>query len=81
VAKAEVLTWFAILVAVNLQTSYLTPPFGITLFYMKAIVPPQIRMQDLIRGVVPFVMLQVIGLATCIAWPELVLWLPRKLLS
>src|SRR5688572_12773437 len=81
VPKAEVLVWFAILVAVNLQTSYLTPPFGITLFYMKAIVPPQIRMQDLIRGVVPFVMLQVIGLATCIAWPELVLWLPRKLLS
>ena len=49
------LTWFAILVAVNLQTSYLTPPFGITLFYMKAIGPPEIRMQDLIRGVVPFV--------------------------
>ena len=81
VAKADVLVWFAILVAVNLQTSYLTPPFGITLFYMKAIVPPQVRMQDLIRGVVPFVTLQVVGLTLCIAFPEIVLWLPRKLLD
>lgn len=81
VAKADVLVWFAILVAVNLQTSYLTPPFGITLFYMKAIVPPGVRMQDLIRGVVPFVTLQLAGLALCIAFPEIVLWLPRKLLD
>lgn len=48
---------------------------------MKAIVPPQVRMQDLIRGVVPFVTLQIIGLILCIAFPEIVLWLPRKLLS
>ena len=81
VVKKEILVWFAILVAVNLQTSYLTPPFGITLFYMKAIVPPHIRMQDLIRGVVPFVAMQLVGLATCIAFPEIVLWLPRRLLG
>ena len=81
VAKSDVLIWFAILVAVNLQTSYLTPPFGITLFYMKSIVPPQVRMQDLMRGVVPFVTLQAIGLLICIAFPQIVLWLPRKLLD
>jgi tripartite ATP-independent transporter DctM subunit len=81
VVKKEILVWFAILVAVNLQTSYLTPPFGITLFYMKAIVPSHIRMQHLIRGVLPFVALQLVGLGTCIAFPEIVLWLPRRLLG
>ena len=81
VIQKEMLVWFAILVAVNLQTSYLTPPFGITLFYMKAIVPPEVRMQDLIRGVVPFVALQLVGLTVCIVFPEIVLWLPRVLLG
>ncbi|MEO8187276.1 MAG: TRAP transporter large permease subunit [Burkholderiaceae bacterium] len=81
VPKAEVLLWFAILVAVNLQTSYLTPPFGITLFYMKAIVPPSVRMQDIIKGIVPFVVLQIIGLILVIAFPEIALWFPRLLLE
>ena len=61
VAKAELLPWFAILLAVNLQTSFLTPPFGITLFYMKRMAP-SIPMQALYRGIVPFVALQLIGL-------------------
>ncbi len=81
VPKTEVLLWFAMLVAINLQTSYLTPPFGITLFYMKAIVPPSVRMQDIIKGIVPFVALQIIGLVLVIAYPEIALWFPRKLLD
>jgi tripartite ATP-independent transporter DctM subunit len=81
VLKPEVLAWFAILVAVNLQTSYLTPPFGITLFYMKAIVPPDVKMQHIIRGIIPFVILQVIGLVLCIIFPMIALWLPRVLLD
>jgi tripartite ATP-independent transporter DctM subunit len=72
------LTWFIILMSVNLQTSFLTPPFGFTLFYMKGTVPPSITMAHIYRGIIPFVILQVIGLVICIAFPELALWLPRK---
>jgi TRAP-type mannitol/chloroaromatic compound transport system permease large subunit len=80
VAKAELLPWFAILLAVNLQTSFLTPPFGITLFYMKG-VAPSIPMQALYRGIVPFVVLQLIGLLAVVVFPEIALWLPRTLLD
>ena len=72
------LTWFIILMSVNLQTSFLTPPFGFTLFYMKGTVPPSITMAHIYRGIIPFVILQVIGLALAMAFPELALWLPRK---
>jgi tripartite ATP-independent transporter DctM subunit len=72
------LTWFIILMSVNLQTSFLTPPFGFTLFYMKGTVPPSITMAHIYRGIVPFVILQVIGLSVAMAFPELALWLPRK---
>jgi tripartite ATP-independent transporter DctM subunit len=71
-------TWFIILMSVNLQTSFLTPPFGFTLFYMKGTVPPPITMQHIYRGIIPFVVLQLIGLALTMAFPELALWLPRK---
>lgn len=69
--------WITILIAVNLQTSFLTPPFGFTLFYMKGTVPPQVSLVDIYQGIIPFVALQLIGLALCIAFPEIVLWLPR----
>jgi TRAP-type mannitol/chloroaromatic compound transport system permease large subunit len=72
------LTWFIILMSVNLQTSFLTPPFGFTLFYMKGIVPPSITMGHIYRGIVPFVILQVLGLAIALALPEIALWLPRR---
>jgi tripartite ATP-independent transporter DctM subunit len=72
------LTWFIILMSVNLQTSFLTPPFGFTLFYMKGTVPPSITMAHIYRGIIPFVILQIIGLALAMAFPELALWLPRK---
>ncbi|MBM3523747.1 MAG: TRAP transporter large permease subunit, partial [Alphaproteobacteria bacterium] len=70
--------WFAILVAVNLQTAFLTPPFGFALFYMKGTVPPEVRMQHIYRGIVPFVMLQLMAVALCMIFPEIVLWLPRR---
>jgi len=71
------LTWFVIMMSVNLQTSFLTPPFGFTLFYMKGTVPPSITMGDIYRGIVPFVILQLVGLLLIIAFPQLALWLPR----
>ena len=71
------LTWFVIMMSVNLQTSFLTPPFGFTLFYMKGTVPPGVTMAHIYRGIVPFVILQLIGLTLTIAFPDLALWLPR----
>ena len=71
------LTWFVVMMSVNLQTSFLTPPFGFTLFYMKGTVPPSINMGHIYRGIIPFVVLQVIGLALIIMFPQLALWLPR----
>ncbi|MGH7265344.1 MAG: TRAP transporter large permease [Candidatus Rokuibacteriota bacterium] len=69
--------WFATLVSVNLQTAFMTPPFGGTLFYMKGTVPPDVPITDVYRGMTPFVLLQVVGLVLCIAFPEIALWLPR----
>ncbi len=79
VAPIDFVPWFAILCAVNLQTSFLTPPFGFTLFYMKGTVPPSVTMSDIYRGIVPFVMLQLTGLALCVAFPGIAMWLPRYL--
>ena len=71
------LTWFIIMMSVNLQTSFLTPPFGFTLFYMKGTVPPSITMAHIYRGIIPFVLLQIAGLVLVVMFPELALWLPR----
>ena len=79
--EAQVIYWFAILVAVNLQTSFLTPPFGFALFYMKGVAPAEVKMQEIYRGIVPFIALQLIGLAIVIYWPQLALWLPNKMLQ
>ena len=73
------LLWFAILIAVNLQTSFLTPPFGFSLFYLKAVSPPSIHMGMIYRGVVPFVSLQVLALILLITFPQITLWLPNYL--
>jgi len=70
------LMWFAVLIAMNLQTSFLTPPFGFSLFYLKAAAPPGIRMQQVYRGIIPFVIIQVLTLIVLILFPELTLWLP-----
>ena len=69
--------WFAMLVAINLQTSFLTPPFGFALFYLKGVAPPNVQLGHLYRGIIPFVILQLIGLAIVFLFPELVTWLPK----
>ena len=75
---AAFLPWLLVVMAVNLQTSFLTPPFGFALFFMKGSVPPSVSMSHIYRGITPFVILQLVVLCTCIAFPELVLWLPRQ---
>jgi tripartite ATP-independent transporter DctM subunit len=76
-SNAALMTWFGTLVAVNLQTAFMTPPFGATLFYMKGTVPPGVSMQEIFRAMYPFVALQVLGLLLCIWFPGISLWLPR----
>ncbi len=71
--------WLAILIAVNLQTSFLTPPFGFSLFYLKGVTPPEISTMDIYRGIIPFVIIQIIGLLIICLFPETVTWLPRFL--
>jgi tripartite ATP-independent transporter DctM subunit len=71
------MAWFGTLVAVNLQTAFMTPPFGATLFYMKGTAPPGVTMTDVYRAMYPFVMLQLMGLVLCIYFPSIVLWLPN----
>jgi tripartite ATP-independent transporter DctM subunit len=75
--KQVVLAWFAILMAINMQSAFLTPPFGFALFYMKGAVPAGVTMGHIYRGIVPFVVIQMVGVALCIIFPTLVLWLPR----
>lgn len=71
--------WFSLLMCVNLQASFLTPPFGYALFYFKGVAPPEVSMLDIYKGIIPFVVLQGIGLLLCALFPEIVLWLPAKL--
>ncbi len=68
--------WLAVLIAVNLQTSFLTPPFGFSLFYLKGVTPPEIETMDIYKGIIPFVIIQIIGLLIICIFPETVTWLP-----
>lgn len=72
------LVWFTVLFAVCLQTSFLTPPVGFALFYLKGVAPPGVDVLTIYRGVVPFVALQIVGMALIFLWPELVTWLPAR---
>jgi tripartite ATP-independent transporter DctM subunit len=69
--------WFCILIAVNLQTSFMTPPFGFSLFYLKAVTPPEISTGHIYKGIIPFVIVQIIGLAIVVLFPQLATWLPK----
>jgi tripartite ATP-independent transporter DctM subunit len=73
--------WFGVLFIVNLEMSYLTPPFGYNLFYMKSIAPEGVTMTDIYRSVTPFVALQGLGLALCMIFPEIITWLPGKMIG
>ncbi|MGH1362941.1 MAG: TRAP transporter large permease [Calditrichia bacterium] len=75
------LLWLGILVAMNLQTSFLTPPFGFALFYLKGVAPPEVKTQHIYRGIMPFIVIQLIGLAVVIFFPELATWLPKYLVN
>ncbi len=73
------LVWFAILMAINLQTSFLTPPFGYALFYLKGVTDSSVKITTIYRSIVPYVLLQMTGLILCIVFPAIILWLPGLL--
>jgi len=70
--------WFAILMSVNLQTSFLTPPFGFALFYMKGAAPDGVTIESIYKGIIPFVLLQLLAIIAIFYWPEIALWLPMQ---
>jgi tripartite ATP-independent transporter DctM subunit len=76
VVENPALVWFTVLNAVILQTSFLTPPVGFTIFFLQGIVPRDVLLWDIYKGIMPFVILQLMGAAAVIIWPELVTWLP-----
>lgn len=69
--------WFVVLFAMMLQTSFLTPPVGFSLFYLKGVVPPQIKTRHIYLGVLPFIGIQLLAVAVVFVWEDLVLWLPK----
>ncbi len=71
------LLWVGVLIAINLQTSFLTPPFGFSLFYLKGVAPPEVRTVDIYRGIIPYVVIQLAGLALVYFVPAIATWLPR----
>ncbi|MFM8630938.1 MAG: TRAP transporter large permease subunit [Betaproteobacteria bacterium] len=71
--------WLAMLITVNLQSSFLTPPFGWALFYLKGVAPPGVTIADIYKGVVPFVLMQVIALVIVFMYPQIALWLPKAI--
>ncbi|MDP2696750.1 TRAP transporter large permease subunit [Thalassospira sp.] len=80
-SQSHILTWFAVLIAVNLQTSFLTPPFGFALFYLKGVAPKSVRIQQIYKGIIPFVLLQLLGLGLVMYFPAIALWMPNTLLE
>lgn len=78
VAPEELALWFGVVYMVNMQMSFISPPFGYALFYLKSVAPPGVTMGQIYRSSIPFLFLQALGLAICIIFPEVVLWLPRQ---
>ena len=77
VAPDDLALWFGVVYMVNMQMSFISPPFGYALFYLKSVASPGITMAQIYRSSLPFLCLQADGLAICIVFPEVVLWLPR----
>lgn len=71
--------WLGIMIAINLQTSFLTPPFGFALFYLRGVAPKEVKTRDIYKGVVPFILIQLFALLILSLWPELVTWLPEQI--
>jgi TRAP-type mannitol/chloroaromatic compound transport system permease large subunit len=68
--------WLGVMIAINLQTSFLTPPFGFALFYLRGVAPESVATADIYRGVIPFVAIQIAVLMLLALWPSLATWLP-----
>jgi tripartite ATP-independent transporter DctM subunit len=68
--------WLGVMIAMNLQTSFLTPPFGFALFYLRGVAPPEVKTMDIYRGIIPFVLIQLVGLALLATFPQMATWLP-----
>jgi len=77
VAQEDIALWFGVVYMVNMQMSFLSPPFGYALFYLKSVAPPEVTMAQIFRASFPFLILQATGLAICIIFPDVVLWLPK----
>ncbi len=71
--------WLAMLITMNLQSSFLTPPFGWALFYLKGVAPPEVNIKDIYKGVVPFIGLQLFALVLLFMYPQIALWLPKAI--
>ena len=71
--------WLGVMIALNLQTSFLTPPFGFSLFYLRGVAPPEVTTMHIYRGVMPFIVIQVLTLALLAVWPQLATWLPKAI--
>ena len=72
--------WLGIMIAINLQTSFLTPPFGFALFYLRGVAPSSIRTMHIYKGVMPFIIIQILALGLIAYWPQLATWLPTKII-
>ncbi len=77
IAPSEIPLWFGVVYMINMQMSFLSPPFGYALFYLKSVAPPEITIGTIYRSAIPFLILQATGLTVCILFPEIILWLPR----
>ena len=73
--------WLGVMIAINLQTSFLTPPFGFSLFYLRGVAPPEIETSSIYKGVIPFIIIQVLMLGLLALWPKLATWLPEMIYS
>ncbi|MEC8322863.1 MAG: TRAP transporter large permease subunit, partial [Pseudomonadota bacterium] len=73
--------WLGVMMAINLQTSFLTPPFGFALFYLRGVAPDSLKTSQIYRGVIPFVIIQILMLFVLVKYPEISTWLPDKLFN
>ncbi len=73
--------WLGIMIAINLQTSFLTPPFGFALFYLRGVAPSSVKTIDIYKGIIPFIMIQLLMLAALAYWPQLATWLPKEVFN
>ena len=76
-SEGDLVLWFGVLYLVNMQMSFLSPPFGYALFYLRGVAPPEIPMGEIFRSALPFLFLQLAGLVVCMMVPEIITWLPR----